>query len=482
MRPQELERNPAPGPAPELERIAAEARRMREAIEGREGERGRVRDRIAAAVYRRAELVAKQVVKRRQKNSPWCAWEKRLDDILASRLLGYPVMLALLGIVFWITLVGANIPSAFLSKIFFGFEAQLTAFCSRVGAPAWVHGLFVLGVYRTAAWVVSVMLPPMAIFFPLFTFLEELGYLPRVAFNLDRFFRSAGAQGKQALTMSMGFGCNAAGIVSCRIIESPRERLIAQLTNVFVPCNGRFPTLILLAGLLTGGLAAPGWRTLAAAGTVAGTVVLGTAVTLLVSWGMSRTLLKGVPSFFALELPPFRRPQWGRILIRSLCDRTLVVLRRAATVAAPAGAVIWLLANTHLGGSSLLGRLAGGLDPLGRLLGLDGFILAAFILGLPANEIVLPILLMGYLSAGAMVKVEGVEALRQLFLAHGWTWLTALNMMLFSLLHYPCATTLLTIRRETGSWKWTLLAAAIPTLVAAAACLLTAAGARLCSP
>lgn len=455
----------------EFNGIIARARRLGENLGGA------IRDQIAAAIYHRAEALAAQVVQLPAPRKD--GWERCLDDILTSRFLGYPVMFVLLGVIFWITLVGANIPSTLLGKVLFGIENELTEVFALVGVPGWVHGLLVSGMYRTAAWVVSVMLPPMAIFFPLFTLLEDIGYLPRVAFNLDRFFRMAGAQGKQAITMGMGFGCNAAGVVSCRIIESPRERLIALLTNVFVPCNGRFPVLIILASFLTGGFAASGFHTLAAAVVVAGMVVLGIGVTFLVSWGISRTFLRGISSFFVLELPPYRIPQWGRVVIRSIFDRTLVVLWRAVVVAAPAGAVIWALANLHFGGISLLGHLVGWLNPLGQLLGLDGFILVAFVLGLPANEIVLPILLMGYLSSGVMVEAESLSTLRELFLVNGWTWLRALNVMLFSLLHYPCATTLLTIHKETGSFKWTALAAAIPTLVAVAFCLITTGGARV---
>lgn len=443
--------------------IPARARQIREALGGT------VQDRIVAAIYRRAEAVAARVVE--APAGPARGWEACIDDVLTSRVLGYPLMLALLGLVFWLTLAGANVPSAVLAGLFSGLEAKLTALCRAAGVPGWLHGILVLGVYRTVAWVVAVMLPPMAIFFPLFALLEDLGYLPRVAFNLDRFFRKAGTQGKQALTMGMGFGCNAAGVVACRIIDSPRERLIAILTNVFVPCNGRLPTLILLAGTLGGG-------SLAAAGAVAGLVLLGVAATFLVSWTLARTLLRGTPSTFALELPPYRPPQLGRILVRSFCDRTFVVLKRAVTVAAPAGAVIWLLANFCPGGTSLLARLVGALDPLGRLLGLDGFILAAFILGLPANEIVLPVLLMGYLAAGTMAQAS-VTALQDLLLANGWTWLTVLNTMLFSLLHYPCGTTLLTIWKETGSRRWTAVAVLLPTLVALTVCFVTALGARV---
>lgn len=430
---------------------------------------GNAHDRIAAAVYRRAETLAARVVKMPAGKA--YDWDGKLDDIFTSPVLGYPVMLLLLGMVLWLTLSGANVASELLTAAVFGFQERLTMFCAAHTVPAAAHDILVLGVYRTVAWVVAVMLPPMAIFFPLFTLLEDFGYLPRVAFNLDRFFKAAGAHGKQALTMSMGLGCNAAGVVSCRIIESPRERLVATLTNVFTPCNGRFPTLLLLAAVLTGSSG------LLAAGTVAGVMLLGVAMTWLVSFALTRSCLRGLPSCFALELPPYRPPQLGRIIVRSVFDRTLVVLRRAIIVAAPAGAVIWLLANTHLGGVSLLGHLAGWLDPLGRAIGLDGFIVAAFLLGLPANEIVFPILLMGYLATGSMVEI-GLGDLRTLLLSRGWNGLTALNMMVFSVLHFPCATTLLTILKETGSCRWTVLAAAIPTLVATSVCFATTQVAR----
>lgn len=394
-------------------------------------------------------------------------WDEKIDDVLTSRLLGVPVMLALLGCILWLTVIGANYPSQALAAGLFWLEERLTALFLSAGAPAWLHGVLVLGMYRTLAWVVSVMLPPMAIFFPLFTLLEDLGYLPRVAFNLDRYFKKACAHGKQALTMCMGFGCNAAGVTSCRIIESPRERLIAILTNVFVPCNGRFPTLIALSLVFMGGAAATPFRTAAATATVVALVLLGVAVTLLMSWVLSRTILKGIPSFFTLELPPYRKPQVGRLLVRSLLDRTIFVLMRAVVMAAPAGAFTWILANTHIGSLNMISHLTGLLDPFGRLLGMDGVIILAFILGLPANEIVLPIMIMCYVSAGTMLELDSLQALQALLVDNGWTRLTALSVMLFSLLHYPCGTTLLTIHKETNSLKWTVLAALIPLTVAA---------------
>ncbi len=422
-------------------------------------------DQIARAVYTRAEAIARRVVRRQAPVN--IRWYDRLDRVLTSRWLGFPVMLLLLGVVFWITLSGANYPSQALAKALFWVEARLTDLFTLAGAPAWLHGVLVLGMYRSMAWVVAVMLPPMAIFFPLFTLLEDFGYLPRVAFNLDRCFKKAGAHGKQALTMCMGFGCNAAGVTSCRIIDSPREKLIAILTNNFVPCNGRFPTLIAVGTLLTGSTAATASGLATATGVVVAVVLVGIAATLLVSWGLSKTILRGVPSSFALELPPYRVPQVGRILVRSFLDRTAFVLARAVVIAAPAGAVTWVLANTTVGGISLLARAAGLLDPFGRALGMDGFIITAFVLGLPANEIVLPILIMGYTSAGYMVELGSLNSLGNLlFHGQGWTWLTALSFMLFSLLHFPCGTTLLTIARETRSAKWTALGALIPLGVA----------------
>ncbi|MGQ9825475.1 MAG: nucleoside recognition domain-containing protein, partial [Desulfotomaculales bacterium] len=376
----------------------------------------------------------------------------------------------------WITLAGANSPSELLAGAFSRGKALITGLLGCLHAPARAVDFLADGVYLCTAWVVAVMLPPMAIFFPCFTLLEDAGYLPRVAFNLDPLFKRAGAHGKQSLTMSMGFGCNAAGVISCRIIESPRERLIAMLTNTFVPCNGRFPALAALAGLLAAGPAA----SFAAALAVAGTVILGIAATLAVSFLLSKTLLKGLPSFFTLELPPYRKPRVGRVVVRSIFDRTLFVLRRAVCVAAPAGAVIWLLANVHLDGQSLLAYGAGLLDPFARLLGLDGHILLAFFLGLPANEIVLPILVMSYQAAGSLAEPGGAEALSQLLVGeHGWTRLTAVCTMLFYLLHNPCATTLLTIAKEAGGLRWAVPGALLPLATACAVCFAVAQTARL---
>ncbi|HAA33892.1 MAG TPA: iron transporter FeoB [Firmicutes bacterium] len=435
-----------------------------------------IHDRIVANIYAEAEALASDVVKLTGAGKDL---DRRIDDIVTSRIFGFPLMFILLGLVFWLTITGANYPSALLSALLFGLEEKLTALFQMLGAPAWLHGIAVLGTYRSLAWVLSVMLPPMAIFFPIFTLLEDLGYLPRVAFNLDRAFQRVGAHGKQALTMSMGFGCNAAGVVAARIIDSPRERLIAILTNNFVPCNGRFPTLILLATIFCGAEAASISGKIAAIATVTMLVLTGVAVTLLVSRVLSRTLLKGKPSFFSLELPPYRKPQIGRVIIRSFLDRTIFVMGRAAAVAAPAGAVIWILANVSAGDLPILAHAAGLLDPLGRAVGLDGVIMLAFLLGLPANEIVIPIMLMSYLSTGTMLEIGSTVAMKGLLVSQGWTWVTALNMMLFSLLHFPCGTTLLTIHKETGSIKWAALAAVITTATAIIVCFLVAQVARL---
>ncbi|RKD34187.1 nucleoside recognition domain-containing protein [Thermohalobacter berrensis] len=421
-------------------------------------------DNIVTSIYQKAEKIAKDVVTVNDEKK--VDWDKKVDKILTSKITGYPIMLILLGVVFWITIQGANYPSEVLASILFGIEGELTEFFISLNAPKWLHGLLVLGMYRTLAWVVSVMLPPMAIFFPLFTLMEDLGYLPRVAFNLDNLFRKAGAHGKQALTMSMGFGCNAAGIVACRIIDSPRERLIAIITNNYVPCNGRFPTLIAISMIFMGSLAASHFSSVFASLSVVSMILIGILVTLLVSKFLSKTFLKGVPSSFTLELPPYRKPQVGRILIRSLIDRTLFVLGRAVMVAAPAGAITWLVANITIGDVSILNHAASFLDPLGKLLGLDGFILMAFILGLPANEIVLPILIMSYMSQGAMLELDSLTALKNLLINNGWTWVTGLNFMLFSLLHFPCGTTLLTIRKETNSLKWPFFTFLITTATA----------------
>lgn len=397
--------------------------------------------------------------------------DRRLDRLFTSRLTGIPLMLLLFGGVLWLTIVGANLPSKLLSRGLFALQEPLRGFLSSLSAPWWLTGVLVDGLYRTVAWVVGVMLPPMAIFFPLFTLLEESGYLPRVAFDLDHFFARAHAHGRQSLTMCMGLGCNACGVTGCRIIQSPRERLIAILTNAFMPCNGRFPTLIALISMF---FAAEGGflGSVKAAGILLGCIVLAVAVTFGASRLLSATVLRGEPSSFSLELPPYRIPKIRQVLIRSLLDRTVFVLGRAVTAAAPAGVMIWCAGNLFVGESSILSLLAGALDGVGRFLGMDGVLLLAFLMGFPANEIVIPCALMGYLAQGALTEYESLSSLRDLLIANGWTAATALSVMLFTLFHFPCATTCLTIRRETGSLRWTALAMLLPTAIGAALCLL----------
>ena len=412
--------------------------------------------------YARAEELCRQVVKQSGDHPPW----GRLDRLLTGRFTGGAVMLLMLLCLFWLTVKGANYPSALLSRLLFSLEAPMSRELASLGAPEWLNGLLCQGAWRTLAWVVAVMLPPMAIFFPLFSLLEELGYLPRAAFNLDRPFAACGSCGKQALCMCMGLGCNAAGVVGCRIIETRRERLIAVLTNSFTPCNGRFPTLIALTGIFfaSGGLGQ--------AAVMTGLILFSAGVTLAVTKLLSVTLLRGEPSPFVLELPSWRPPRASQVLLRSLLDRTLSVLGRAAAVAAPAGALLWCLAHIQLGEGSLLTHMAAALEPLGRFLGLDGAILLGFILGLPANEIVLPVIIMIYTAGGSLAEIGDTAALGALLAQKGWTAVTAACVMLFSLLHWPCSTTLLTIKKETGSLGWTVLGAVLPTAVGIVICAL----------
>lgn len=460
---------------------AAEAERdaLRQVVQAQKStlERaGFFKERLVGAVisegYRAAGELCRRVVSRPAQSAA-DRRQLRIDRLLASRLFGIPLMLALLGLVLYLTLSGANVPSAWLSETLGGFEPKLASFLTGLGAPAWLVEPLVSGVYRVTSWVISVMLPPMAIFFPLFTLLEDLGFLPRVAFNLDRCFQRCHACGKQALCMCMGLGCNAVGVMGCRIIQSPRERLIAILTNALMPCNGRFPTLIALISMFFVFVQGPA-VSLAGAAILLMFIVLCVGVTLGCSRLLSATLLKGMPSAFALELPPFRRPKVGQVLIRSVLDRTLFVLGRAVTVAAPAGLVIWLLANLRVGDTQVLRLLADALEPAGRFLGMDGVILLAFILGFPANEIVLPIMLMTYLCQGTLVEAQGLDSLRALLVANGWTLKTAACVALFSLFHWPCSTTTLTVYKETRSLKWTAVAVLLPTLAGAALCALTA--------
>ena len=428
-----------------------------------------VQDILAAHTVMTAEYIAGFVVRSTSDSN---RFDRRLDRVLTNKFTGIPIMILLLCGVLWLTITGANYPSQLLATGLFWVQDRLTDLFALFHAPAWLHGILVLGVYRVLAWVVSVMLPPMAIFFPLFTLLEDFGYLPRIAFNLDHCFQKAHACGRQSLTMCMGLGCNAAGVVGCRIIDSPRERLIAVMTNQFMPCNGRFPMLIALISMFFAGTAGGVLGSFQAAVLLAALIVLGVVLTFLMSNLLSRTALKGEASSFTLELPPYRRPQIGRVIVRSLFDRTLFVLKRAVAVAAPAGAIIWLAANLMVGDVSLLKYLSDWLDPFARLLGLDGIILIAFILGFPANEIVVPIMMMGYLATGSLMEYESLNQLKTLFVDNGWTWCTAVSCMLFCLAHWPCSTTMITIKKETGSFKWTALSFLIPTLCGLILCFL----------
>lgn len=404
-------------------------------------------------------------------NKCYSRCDRQLDKILTSKLTGIPIMLLLFGVIFYITISGANYPSELLSMAFSKVQEWLYGLFDLLHSPPFLKGLLIDGMFKTLSWVVAVMLPPMAIFFPLFTLLEDFGYLPRVAFNMDRFFAKSGTSGKQSLTMLMGFGCNACGVTGCRIIESPRERIIATVTNNFVPCNGRFPTLIaIITMFFATGISLP-FRSLVSAGLLLTVIVFGVVVTLLVSKLLSATLLKGLPSSFTLELPPCRRPQICKTIVRSLLDRTIFVLLRAMCVAAPAGIVIWLMSNIMINGESLCVIISNFLQPLGSLMGLDGVILLAFILGFPANEIVIPIIIMIYTASGTLVEYDSLSSLYNLFVENGWTWVTALCTMIFSLMHFPCSTTCLTIYKETKSLKWTLLSFILPTILGILLCM-----------
>lgn len=433
-------------------------------------------DEVVTTLIKKANEIYEKCV--RVEDQQYTKKDRKIDKLLTSKITGIPIMLLMLFIIFWLTITGANYPSELIASGLFFVQDKLVQLFEFIGAPQWITDMLILGVYRTLAWVISVMLPPMAIFFPLFTLLEDSGYLPRIAFNLDKFFKKAGAHGKQALTMCMGFGCNACGVIGCRIIDSPRERLIAILTNNFVPCNGRFPTLISIITMFFAGVIPLPFRPLVSTLILTSTIMFGIVVTFFTSKLLSKTILKGMPSSFILELPPYRRPQVGKVIVRSIFDRTLFVLGRAIMVAAPAGLLIWLMSNIYIGGFSVLFYCSNFLDPFARLIGMDGVILMAFILGFPANEIVMPIIIMSYLCSGTLTDFESLHELYLLLVNNGWTWLTAVCTMLFSLMHFPCGTTCLTIKKETGSLKWTAVSFLLPTIVGILTCFLVATCAR----
>lgn len=427
-----------------------------------------IQDKITESLIKRAEKIYNLCVKVENRN--YDNADRKIDKILTSKLTGFPIMILMLLGIFWITIVGANYPSEIIASGLFKIQDILLETMKTLGSPAWLYGILIEGIYRTLAWVVSVMLPPMAIFFPLFTFLEDIGYLPRAAFNMDNIFKKSGAHGKQALTMCMGFGCNACGIIGCRIIDSPRERIIGILTNNFVPCNGRFPLLISVITMFFVGNAFSGFESLLKAFILTCIILFGIVATFITSKLLSMTILKGVPSSFILELPPYRKPQIGKILVRSVMDRTVFVLGRAVAVAAPAGLIIWLMANLKINDLSLLYYLTAFLDPFAKNIGLDGVILMAFILGFPANEIVFPIIIMSYMCKGSILEMDNLMNLHELLVANGWTYITAICVMIFSVMHFPCGTTCWTIKKETGSLKWTFLSLLIPTLMGIVTC------------
>lgn len=437
-------------------------------------------DAVIESIYEDASRIARKAVHKEGDPATYTL-ERRIDQLVTSRWLGFPMMFLMLALVFWLTVAGANVPSGLLANVLVDtLHPLLKSAAGSVGMPWWLSGVLVDGAYLSMAWVISVMLPPMAIFFPLFTLLEDLGYLPRVAFNMDSLFRKAGAHGKQALTLSMGFGCNAAGVIAARVIDSPRERLIAIITNNFSLCNGRWPTQILIATIFIGGAAPSYLAGVVSAGAVVGIAVLGIGFSLAVSWALSQTVLKGEASAFSLELPPYRPPRIWQALYTSLVDRTLFVLWRAVVFAVPAGVVIWIVANIDINSISLAEHLIYWANPFALIFGLNGVILLAYVIAIPANEIVIPTVLMLTVvsagmtgegaGAGVMFELESIEDTAQILQAGGWTLLTGINLMLFSLLHNPCSTTIYTIYKETKSFKWTAVATFLPIALGLAVC------------
>jgi len=462
----------------EREKLIASANTLRWEI----GEN--IHDSIIESIYTDAAKIANKAVRVKEQKKKY-SFDQAIDRIVTSKWLGFPIMFLLLAVVFWVTIEGANVPSGLIANLLVDtFHPALKDFASSIGTPFWISGALIDGAYLAMAWVISVMLPPMAIFFPLFTLLEDFGYLPRVAFNMDNLYRKVGAHGKQALTMTMGFGCNAAGIIATRIIDSPRERIIAIITNNFSLCNGRWPTQILIATIFIGGAVPAYLAGLVSAAAVVSIALLGIIFSLLVSWGLSKTILKGEASAFSLELPPYRPPRIWRTLYTSLIDRTIFVLWRAVVFAIPAGIVIWIVANVTIGGTSIAEHFIGWTDPFALFVGLNGVILLAYIIAIPANEIVVPTVLMLTVlvagiagvgsGSGVMFELDSVGDTSAILHAGGWTVLTVVNLMLFSLLHNPCSTTIYTIYKETKMIKWTLISTILPVIMGFAVCFFVA--------
>jgi len=462
----------------EREKLIASANALRWEI----GEN--IHDSIIEAIYEDAAEISNKVVSKKEQTKKY-SYDQAIDRIVTSKWLGFPIMFLLLAAVFWVTIEGANVPSGLLAGLLVDtVHPVLKDFAASIGTPFWLSGVLIDGAYLAMAWVIAVMLPPMAIFFPLFTLLEDFGYLPRVAFNMDNLYRKVGAHGKQALTMTMGFGCNAAGIIATRIIDSPRERIIAIITNNFSLCNGRWPTQILIATIFIGGAVPAYLAGIVSAAAVVFIAVLGIALSLIVSWGLSKTILKGEASAFSLELPPYRPPRILRTLYTSLIDRTIFVLWRAVVFAVPAGIVIWIVSNITIGNLSLAEHFITSVNPFALIIGLNGVILLAYIIAIPANEIVIPTILMLTVlvagitdfgaGSGVMFELESVADTSAILGAGGWTLLTGINLMLFSLLHNPCSTTLYTIYKETGSMKWTIISALLPVVMGFAVCFFVA--------
>ena len=462
----------------ERERLIASANTLRWEI----GEN--LHDSIIESIYTNAGEIASKVVRKKSEKKKY-DYDQAIDSIVTSKWFGFPIMFLLLAVVFWITIEGANIPSGLIASLLVDtIHPALKDFAASINTPFWLSGALIDGAYLAMAWVISVMLPPMAIFFPLFTLLEDFGYLPRVAFNMDNLYRKVGAHGKQALTMTMGFGCNAAGVIATRVIDSPRERLIAIITNNFSLCNGRWPTQILIATIFIGGTVPAYLAGLVSAATVVFIAVLGIVLSLVVSWGLSKTVLKGEASAFSLELPPYRPPRILRTLYTSLIDRTIFVLWRAVVFAIPAGIVIWLVSNITIGELSIAEHFIKWVDPFAFLIGLNGVILLAYVIAIPANEIVIPTVLMLTVlvagitgvgsGSGVMFELDSISDTSAVLSAGGWTILTGVNLMLFSLLHNPCSTTLYTIYKETGSVKWTVISALLPIVMGFGVCFFVA--------